>query len=75
MPDTAALKIINTNIDSIEAASMWKEDCNTNTGDARESDPRQEAHVVKESCTNVDEDLKVANNVNGFSSNTSIIQT
>ena len=28
--------------------------------------------MVKESCTNVDEDLKIANNDNGPSSNTSI---
>ena len=35
MPDTAALNIINVNIDSIEAASMWKENCNTNIGDAK----------------------------------------
>ena len=72
IPDTAALKIINVNIDSIEAASTWKEDCNTHIGDAKESDIRQEAHVVKESCTNMGEDLKVTNNVNGSSSNTSI---
>ena len=30
MPDTAALNIINVNIDSIEAASMQKENYNTN---------------------------------------------
>ena len=30
MPDTAALNIINVNINSIEAASMQKENCNTN---------------------------------------------
>ena len=34
MPDTAAVKIININIDSIQAA---KEECNTNIGDAGES--------------------------------------
>ena len=72
MPDTAALKIINTDIDSITAASMQKEDCNTNIGDAKESDIRPEAHVGKERCTNMDEDLKVTKNVNRSSSNTSI---
>ena len=72
MPDTVALKIININIDSIEAASTWKEECNTNIDDAKESDTRPEAHVVKEGCTNMDEDLKVANNVNRSSNNTSI---
>ena len=35
MPDMAALKIINVNIDSIEAASMQKENCNTNIEDAK----------------------------------------
>ena len=35
-------------------------------------DARQEVHVVKESCTNMDEDLKVANNGNRSSNNTSI---
>ena len=72
MPDTAALKIINVNIDSIKATSTWKENYNTNIEDAKRSDPRQEAHVAKESCTNMDEDLKIANNENGFNSNTNI---
>ena len=72
MPDTAALKIINVNIYSIEAARTWKEDCNTNMANANESDNRQEAHVVKESCTNIDEDLVLDNNVNRSSNNTSI---
>ena len=51
---------------------MQKEECNTNIGDAKEVETRQEAQVVKESCTNMEEDLKVTNNVNGSSSNTSI---
>ena len=72
MLDTAALKIINVNIDSIEAASMWKEDCNTNIGDAKKPDIRQEAHVAKESCTNIDKDFKIATNVNRSGSNTRI---
>ena len=50
---------------------MWKEDCNTNIGEAKECDTRQEGHVAKESCTNMDKDLKVNNNVNGSSSKTS----
>ena len=37
IPDIVALKIININIDSIEAASTWKENCNTNTGDAKKN--------------------------------------
>ena len=34
-PDTAALNIINVNIDSIEVASTQKENCNTNISDAK----------------------------------------
>ena len=49
MPDTAALNIININIDSIEAASMQKENCNTNIDDTKKTNIRQETHVVKES--------------------------
>ena len=37
MPDTAALNIINVNIDSIEAASRQKENCNTNISDAKKT--------------------------------------
>ena len=72
MPDTAALKISNINIDSIETASMWKEEHNTNIGDAKDLDTRQEADVAKVSCANMHEDLKVTNNVNGPSNDTSI---
>ena len=71
MPDTAALTIINIHIDSIEATSTQKEECNTNMGDTKESATRQEAHVVKDSCTNMDEDLKGNNNVNRSRNNTS----
>ena len=58
MPDMAALNIINVNIDSIEAANMWKENCNTNISDAKKTNNKQETHGVKESYTNTDEDLK-----------------
>ena len=51
MPDTAALNIINVNIDSIEAASMQKENCNTNISDAKKPNTKQETHGAKESCT------------------------
>ena len=53
MPDTAALKIININIDSIQKA---KEEYNTDIGDAKKSNTRQEAQVVEKSCTNTDAD-------------------
>ena len=36
MPHTAALNIVNINIDSLEVASTWKEDCNTNIGNDKE---------------------------------------
>ena len=63
MPDTAALKIININIDAIQAV---KEECNTNIGDAKESNTKQEVHVVEESCTNMNADLKIDNNANSY---------
>ena len=70
MLDTAALNLINVNIASIEAACTQKENCNTNISDAKTSNIKQETHGAKESCTNTDEDLKNANNVNGSDSNT-----
>ena len=51
---------------------MQKENCNTNIGEAKKPDIRQETHVVKESCTNMDEDLRITNSVNMSNSNTSI---
>ena len=39
MPDTAALKIININIDPIQGASTWKENCNTNISDDKNQIP------------------------------------
>ena len=62
MPDTAALIIINVDIDSIEAASMHKENCSTNISDAEKPNTKQETSGAKESCTNTEEDLKDANN-------------
>ena len=70
MPDTAALNIINVKIDSIEAACMQEEKCNTSMSDAKTSNTKQEMHWAKESCRNTDEDLKNANNTNGSNSNT-----
>ena len=72
MPDIAALKIINVNIDSIQATGMWKEECNTNIGYAKEANTRQEAHVMNEGCTNMDGDSKVDNNTNGYNNNTNV---
>ena len=72
MPDTAALIIINVNIDSIEAAGMQKENCNTNKDDAKKPNIRQETHVAKGNCTNMDEDLKITSNAKGSNNSTSI---
>ena len=56
MPDTAGLKFINVNIDSIlvEVAK-----CKTNTGDMRESNIEQEMHTVEKGCTNTNADSKI----------------
>ena len=69
IPDTAALKIININIDSIQAA---KEECNTNIGDTEESNTTREEPVVEKSCTNMDADSKVNNIVNGHNINSNV---
>ena len=72
MLDTAALNIINVNIDSIETTCMQKQNCNRNMSDTKISNIKQETNGAKESCTNTDENLKNANNVNGSDSNTNI---
>ena len=64
MPDTAALKIININIDSMQAT---EEKCNTNIGDTKEPSIKQFMHVAERSCTNMDADLKIDNNANSHS--------
>ena len=64
MADTAALKIININIDSIQAT---EEGCNTNIGYDKEPNIKQDMHVGVSSCTNMDADLKIDNNANGHS--------
>ena len=66
-----ALKIIHINSDSIEVACIRKVDCNTNMGNAKEAETRQEDLVVMESCTNMEAVLEVDNSANGPSSNTS----
>ena len=54
IPDTAALKIINLNIDSIQAEVA---ECKTNT--------EQEMHMVAKACTNMDAGVKTKQDVNG----------
>ena len=70
MLDTVALNIININTDSIEAVCTHRENCNANISDTKTPYIKQETHGTEESCTNMDEDLKNANNINGLDSNT-----
>ena len=70
MADTAALNLINVNIDSIETASTQKENYNTNMSDTKKPNTKQEMHRAKESCTNTVEDLKKTNDINGSNNNT-----
>ena len=67
MPDTAALSIINVNIDSIEAAYTQKKNCNTNMSDAKKSNITEENSWGKgELYKHWIEDLKNAKNINGY---------
>ena len=54
MPDTAALKLINVNIDSIQVEVA---ECKTNI--------EQETHMVEESCANMDTESKTKQGANG----------
>ena len=54
MPDTAALQIINLNIDSIQAELA---ECKTNI--------KQEMHTVAKACTNMDTGVKTKQDANG----------
>ena len=47
MPDTAALNIINVNIDSIEAEGTQRENCNTNISNAKTSITKQETQGLE----------------------------
>ena len=53
MPDTAALKLININVDSIQTEVA---EGKTNTCNMRESNIKQETHMVEKGCTNTDAD-------------------
>ena len=64
--DTAAPKIININIDSIQAV---EEKCNTNIG---KSNRTQEAPVVEKSCTNTKADSKVDTNAKSHNAKTNV---
>ena len=67
IPGTAALQIININIDSIQAMN---EMCNTNI--YKESNSNQDVHGVEKSCTNTEVDLKVDNNANSHYNSTNV---
>ena len=54
MPDTAALKITNPNIDSIQVEVA---ECKTNT--------KQEMHMVAKACANTDAGVKTKQDANG----------
>ena len=59
MPDTAALNIINVNIESIGAGGTQRENCNANRSEAKTSNAKQETHGAGECCTNTNDSLKI----------------
>ena len=59
MPETAALKLININTDSIQAEVL---ECKTNI--------EQEMHAVEKGCANTDADLKPKQGTNGQTAKT-----
>ena len=64
MPKTAALKLINVNVDSIQAEVA---ECKTNMGDRKKSNIEQETHMVKKGCTNTNTDSNIKQFTNGQS--------
>ena len=69
MPDTAALKIININIDSLEAEDTQKDNCNTNTDAIMVLNAKQEIDGARKCCTNTDGIFKTNNNNSGSAIN------
>ena len=67
MPDTAALKIININIDSLEAEDTQMDNC---IEDTKVSKTKQEIHQAGKCCTNTDNTFKTNNSSNVSTSNT-----
>ena len=65
MPDTAVLKIININIDLLEAGDTQRDNCNTNTDDAKISNAKQEIHGAGKYYTNRDHIFKNTKNNSG----------
>ena len=70
--DTAALKIINMNIDLIDAEDAQKNNCTTNTDTTKESNAQQEIHGVVKCCTNTDGIFETTNNSNESTVNTNV---
>ena len=69
MPDKWALKIIDINIDSLEAEDIWKGTCNTNTDATKVSNAKQEIHGAGKGCTNMDGIFKANKNNSGSAIN------
>ena len=61
MPDTAALELINVNIDSIQAEVTEHK---TNTGKMMKSNITQETQEVRKGCTNTDAESKIKHSTN-----------
>ena len=64
IPDTAALKLINIDVDSVQAEVA---ECKTNTYDMGVSNIKQETHTVDKGCANTDTYSKIKQNTNGQS--------
>ena len=64
MPDTAALKIININIDSLDVEDTQQDNCSTNIDATKVSNAKHEIHGARKCCTNRDGILKITNNNN-----------
>ena len=62
MPDTAVLKLINVNNDSIQAEVV---ECKTNTGNVRKSNITQETHVGEKGCADTDSYSKSKHSAKG----------
>ena len=65
MPDTAALKLININIDSIQAEVA---ECKTNTDNMRKANIEWDMHAVEKGCANTDTAFKTKQGANGQNS-------
>ena len=65
MPDTAALKRININIDSLDAEETQQDNCNTSIDATKVANAKQEIHGAGKCCTHTDDIFKITNNNNG----------